>query len=172
MRMPQFLPVILFAASAAQAGAEIAPPPALPEGAALTESIRAADAELFGLFFSGCDAEKLRPMVSETLEFYHDKGGLVAKSGSDFVEQYAEACEARKAPDAWRSRRELIAETLHVDPVPGFGAIEVGEHYFYERQGAGPEKRVGRAEFAMVWKLDGGTWQLHRVLSFGHKAAE
>jgi Domain of unknown function (DUF4440) len=146
--------------------------PALPEGTALTEAIRDADSALFSLFFTGCDPAKLRPMVSETLEFYHDKGGLVATSGAQFTDEYAKNCEERKAPDAWRSRRELVADSLHVDPVPGFGAMEVGEHLFYERRGDGAEKLVGRAGFAMVWKRDGETWKLHRVLSFGHKPVE
>jgi Domain of unknown function (DUF4440) len=146
--------------------------PPIPEGTALTKAVHAADNEFFALFFTGCEPEKLRGMVSETLEFYHDKGGLVARGGNDFVNQYAKNCEGRKAPDAWRSRRELVVESLHVDPVPGFGAMEVGEHLFYERQGDGPERLAGRAGFAMVWQWDGGTWRLHRVLSFGHKAAQ
>ena len=156
---------LLFASPAHAAPAE------MPKDAALTESIAAADNALFGLFFTGCDAEALRPMVSPTLEFYHDKGGLVATSGAQFVAEYAKNCEARKAPDAWRSRRALVPESLHVDPVPGFGAMEVGEHLFYERQGDGPEKLVGRAGFAMVWQWADGAWKLHRVLSFGHKPA-
>jgi hypothetical protein len=159
---------LLLAASPAMA----AEPAAMPEGAALTEAIRAADSALFDLFFTGCDPAKLRAMVTDSLEFYHDKGGVTASSGEEFVAGYTKGCEAKKAPDAWRSRRALVPESLHVDPVPGFGAMEVGEHLFYERQGDGPEKLVGRAGFAMVWKLEGGAWKLHRVLSFGHKPAE
>jgi hypothetical protein len=161
---------LMFAASV-RAKDDRPPPAALPEGPALTDAVRAADAELFALCFTGCDPEKLRGMVTDDLEFYHDKDGLVATSGGKFVSDYAKSCEAKKAPDAWRSRRELIPETLHVDPVPGFGAMETGEHVFYERKGDGPEKRVGRASFAMVWKLEDGVWKLHRVLSLGHKAA-
>jgi Domain of unknown function (DUF4440) len=146
--------------------------PSMPEGAALTKAVQSADEELFTLFFTGCDPERLRGMLSGTLEFYHDKDGLVANNGADFVSQYAKNCERRKAPDAWRSRRELVVGSLHVDPVPGFGAMEVGEHLFYERQGDGPERLAGRAGFAMVWQWDAGTWRLHRVLSFGHKAAQ
>lgn len=156
-------------ASAAVVVAEQAAKPALPEGAALTEAIHAADTALFGLFFEGCDPAKLRAMVTDGMEFYHDKGGVTSSSGADFARDYAQSCEARKAPDAWRSRRALLPESLHVDPVPGFGAMEVGEHQFYERKGEGTEKLVGRAGFAMVWRLDGATWKLHRVLSFGHK---
>ncbi len=166
--MRLLLAIPLLFATAAQA-AEPVPP---PEGTALTEAIRAADSALFGLVFDGCDPAKLRTMVSDDMEFYHDKGGLTASSGDAFVADYAKSCEEKKAQDAWRSRRELISETLHVDPVPGFGAMEVGEHLFYERRGDGREKLVGRAGFAMVWKWSDGAWKLHRVLSFGHKPVE
>jgi hypothetical protein len=164
--------LIFLTALLAAAPAPPTPPPPLEKGAELTAEIRKADSALFGLFFEGCDAEKLRGIVSDSLEFYHDKGGLVATSGQQFVDEYAGNCEKRKAPDAWRSRRALVPESLHVDPVPGFGAMEVGEHLFYERQGDGPERLAGRAGFAMVWQWDEGVWKLHRVLSFGHKPAE
>jgi Domain of unknown function (DUF4440) len=147
-------------------------PAAPPVGDALTASIRAADGAMFGLVFDGCDPAKLRTMVTDDMEFYHDKGGQTASSGDAFVADYAKSCEAKKAPDAWRSRRELVVESLHVDPVPGFGAMEVGEHLFFERKGDGPEKLVGRAGFAMVWKWVDGSWKLHRVLSFGHKPVQ
>jgi hypothetical protein len=152
--------------------AQTMPAQTIAEGEALVTAIRSADTQLFDLFFTGCDPEKLRNMVTETLEFYHDKGGVTASSGEEFVRGYAQSCEAKKAPDAWRSRRALVPESLHVDPIPGFGAMEVGEHLFYERRGDGPERLAGRAGFAMVWRLEGDTWKLHRVLSFGHKPAE
>lgn len=145
--------------------------PKIPEGGELTRVLTAVDADLFALFFQGCDPARLATLVTDDLEFYHDKGGVVATSGGAFVADYAKSCEARKAPDAWRSRRELVAESLRVDPVPGYGAIEYGEHRFYERKGNGPEKLAGFAVFTMLWKLDGGTWKLARVMSFGHRAA-
>ena len=160
-----FLASVLFPALLL-AGSTPAP---MPDGAGLAASVQSADSELFDLFFTGCDPEKLRTMVTDTLEFYHDKGGLVATSGAQFVAEYATNCEARKAPDAWRSRRALVVDSLHVDPVPGFGAMEAGEHLFYERQGDGPEKLVGKAAFAMVWQWADGRWKLHRVLSYAHK---
>lgn len=141
----------------------------LPQGTALHDAVKSADAAFFGLFFDGCNPERLGAMVTDDMEFYHDKGGVTSASGAAFIRDYAQSCAARKAPDAWRSRRELVADGLRVDPVPGFGAMEIGEHQFYERKGDGPEKLVGRAGFAMVWRLDGATWKLHRVLSFGHK---
>ena len=157
------------------AAALLQPPPVpavqIPAKPALTEAIAARDAEFFDLFFLGCDPVKLRPMLTEDVEFYHDKGGLVFASAEAMVADYAKNCEARKKPDAWRSRRELVRSSLHVDPVPGYGAIEVGEHLFHERKGDGPEKLVGRARFASVWKLDNGSWKLSRILSYDHGPA-
>jgi hypothetical protein len=139
--------------------------PAEPE---LTRQIAARDAEFFQLFFQGCDPDRARAMVTDDLEFYHDKDGLIATSGAALVGDYAKGCAAKKAPDAWRSRRELVAGTLRVWPVPGFGAIEQGEHVFYERKGDGPEKLVGRAAFTQVWQLTPTGWKLARVLSYAH----
>ena len=148
-----------------------ATPVTVPPQPALTQAIAARDAELFETFFLGCDPARLRSMLAPDVEFYHDKGGFVFHSADEMVAGYAKMCEAKKAPDAWRSRRELVAASLAVDPVPGYGAMEAGEHLFYERQGDGPEKLVGRARFAMVWKLDGADWKLSRILSYGHGPA-
>jgi len=145
--------------------------PALPEGAALRSSIAARDAEFFDLFFLGCDPARLEPMLAKDVEFYHDKGGFVFRNSTEMTADYAKNCTARKAPDAWRSRRELVASSLSVDPVPGHGAIETGEHLFYERKGDGPEKLAGRARFAIVWKWEDGMWKLSRALSYSHAAA-
>ena len=148
-----------------------ATPVAIPPQPALTEVIRTRDSELFDLFFEGCDPARFRAMLAPDVEMYHDKEGFVFRTADEFVAGYAKSCEGRKAPDAWRSRRALVVDSLSVDPVPGFGAMEAGEHLFYERQGNGPEKLAGHARFAMVWKLDGGTWKLSRILSYGHRPA-
>lgn len=144
----------------------------MPEGPALRASVEARDAELFELFFSGCDPARLRMMLADDLEFYHDKGGFVFRNAEAMITDYAKQCAERVKPDAWRSRRELVKSTLAVDPVPGHGAMEAGDHLFYERKGDGPEKLVGRARFAMVWKWQDGQWKLSRVLSYGHGPAE
>jgi hypothetical protein len=86
------------------------------------------------------------------------------------VAAYTKTCAERAKPGAWRSRRELVASGLIVDPVPGYGAMEAGEHMFYERKGDGPERLAGRAQFAMVWKWEDGGWKLSRALSYYHRA--
>src|SRR5688572_10341843 len=161
--------IFLLAAAAAQA----APAVTVPDQPALTEQIAARDAEFFKLFFEGCDPVRVRAMMADDIEMYHDKGGFVWRGADAAVADYAKSCEERKKPGAWRSRRELVRDTLRVDPVPGHGAIEDGVHLFYERQGDGPEKRVGRARFTQLWTL--GTdrrWRLARIFSFAHEKAE
>lgn len=144
----------------------------LPEGPALREEVRAADDRFFALYFDArCHPAEVRAMLADDLEMYHDKGGVVATSAAQFMADYEKGCAARAAPDAWRSRRELVQESLRVDPVPGFGAIEDGDHRFYERKGDGPERLAGLAHFTQLWvKTDGG-WKLKRIFSFAHRAA-
>jgi Domain of unknown function (DUF4440) len=148
------------------------PPPTDPDRSALTTAVAAADARFFDLFFNRCEPDQLRTMVTGDFEMYHDRGGVVALSADQFVEDYRRACTARAAPDAWRSRRALIDSSLHVDPVPGFGAIEEGEHLFYERRGDGPERLAGRARFVQLWQQTPDGWRLARVFSYAHGAAE
>ncbi len=143
----------------------------MPEGGALRASIEARDTELFKLFFQGCDPARLRTMLADDVEFYHDKGGFVFHNAEEMVTDYAKQCTERAKPDAWRSRRELVPTSLTVDPIPNFGAMEAGDHLFYERKGEGPEKLAGKARFAMVWQWQDGQWKLSRVLSYAHRAA-
>nr|WP_294850498.1 nuclear transport factor 2 family protein [uncultured Sphingomonas sp.] len=161
--------ILIFALAAAASATPAVP--TVPAEPALTTAITASDKALFDLMFDRCDPAGLRAMVTPDMEFYHDKGGVM--DGADaFVADYAKGCAAKKAPDAWRSRRVLVPGSMHVSPVPGFGAIETGEHLFYERQGEGPQRLVGRASFAIVWALgDDGKWRMRRVLSYAHAAA-
>ncbi len=146
------------------------PPVALPDGPALTAVIAEQDARLFSVMFDRCEPEALADLVTGDFEFYHDKGGRMVGREA-FVADYRTGCEARKAADAWRSRRALVADSLRVFPIPGYGAVEEGTHLFYERQGDGPESLAGRARFSIVWTLEDGRWRADRVLSIDHAAA-
>jgi hypothetical protein len=152
--------------------AAVASTAAIPEGAALTSAIAARDKAVFGLLFDGCDPAAMAAYIAQDFEMYHDKGGVVARNRAEFIADYAKSCEAKKAPDAWRSRRELVLASLNVHPVPGFGAIEDGEHLFFERRGDGPDHKAGTARFTQLWQLTPDGWQLSRVFSYGHKAAQ
>jgi hypothetical protein len=162
------VPYLLFLSAATAPTA----PPQIPAGAELKAAVAARDAELFAIVFERCDPVELRAMVTDDFEMYHDKDGFVARSGDAFVADYAKECAKRAAPNAWRSRRELVPGSLSVDPIPGYGAIEDGQHQFYERKGNGPEKLAGRASFTHVWALTPSGWRLARALSFSHHGAD
>ena len=147
------------------------PPVLIPEGAALTEAITASDAAIFSVMFDQCDPAALSDLVTEDIEFYHDRGGLTA-TRTAFVDDYAKDCAGKQAPDAFRSRRELVPGTLRVYPIPGVGAVEEGSHLFYERQGDGPERLVGRARFSILWRLEDGHWRVSRTFSIDHAPPE
>jgi len=163
-------PLILAAAALAAPS----PPVTVPAQPELTRQIEQADAELFKLFFeSQCDVPRFRAMLTDDVEFYHDKSGFDVRKPEDFVAQYEQRCKDLEDPTTWRSRRVLVPNSLRVDPIPGWGAMEVGDHVFYERHGAkGEEKLVGKAKFAMVWVLgQDGKWRVSRVLSYAHAPA-
>ncbi|MDP3908454.1 nuclear transport factor 2 family protein [Novosphingobium sp.] len=169
--MPLF-PILLLAAQPAMPTP--APPPVQAEmpPAVLTDQVAAADARFFAAFFDArCNPAEVRAMIADDFEMYHDKGGVIATSADQFMALYASQCAERAKPDAWRSRRELVPGSLLVDPVPGFGAIEEGDHRFYERQGEGAETLAGSAHFAHLWEKTPQGWKLKRVLSYSHRKA-
>lgn len=160
-------PFVAFALAAALQ----TPPVDIPQGPALTEAVTASDAVFFQLFFEGCDPEKLATMVTDDFEFFDDRGGLMVTDGAAFVAQYRTRCEARRAPGGWRTRREPVPGTVHIYRMNAYGAVETGEHLFYESHGDGPEALAGQAKFSQVWKLEDGRWKLARVFSYDHAAA-
>jgi len=163
----------LFLLAAAQAAQPLQAPAPVPGQPALTERIAERDSEFFRLFFEGCDPARVRGMMADDIEMYHDKGGFVWRGAEAAVADYAKSCAERKKPGAWRSRRELVRASLRVDPVPGYGAIEDGVHLFYERKGDGPERLAGRARFTQLWALGAdGAWRLARIFSFAHEKAD
>jgi hypothetical protein len=165
-------PLLMFLAAVA---APAEPPVNIPPQPQLTDEIHKADAALLKLFFEGpCDTVRFRSMITDDIEFYHDKGGFNVRKPEDFVGQFEERCAKLADPSSTRQRRELVESSLHVDPIPGWGAMEIGDHLFYERQGVkGEWQLVGKGSFAMVWVLGvDGRWRLSRVLSYSHAPAK
>lgn len=128
------------------------------EEATLLEEILRMDQVLFDAFNSG-DIETTMTVFDPDLEFYHDTGGLAGYDQT--IENTRRLFEANSGLS-----RELIAESVSVYPVPGYGAIQVGKHRFCH-----PENGVmdcGVFEFVHVWKKTDGSWTLARVISYGH----
>ena len=128
----------------------------------LFQTIEALDAQVFDAY-NRCDLEKLGSYFTEDLEFYHDQTGLSRgrQAMVDGVKQYV----------CGKARRDLVAGTLEVYPIKGYGAVEIGVHRFCDpktNKTCGEEKS-GVAKFVMLWQENkNGSWQITRVISFDH----
>jgi hypothetical protein len=96
-------------------------------------------------------------MVSDDLEFYHDKTGL-ARGRSTFV-------DAIKNNICGKVTRELVPGTLEVYPIANYGAVEIGVHRFLH---PGHDDEVGEAKFITLWQNKDGAWKITRAISYDH----
>jgi ketosteroid isomerase-like protein len=131
----------------------------LPEGDELYKTIQQLDTELFDAY-NKCDLDKLGSMVAEDLEFYHDQTGLSVGRQA--------LVDAVKTNICGKVHRELVAGSLEVYPLKGYGAVEIGVHRFTH---PGDPKNTGEARFIHVWQLQDGVWKVKRVISFDHHGA-
>lgn len=124
----------------------------------LTEAITAQDKRVFDAY-NACDLNTFAAAFAPDVEFYHDEGGVTwdRQSVVDSTRKYI----------CGKVRRELILGSLRVYPIKDYGAIEEGEHRFCQKD----EGCAGVAKFVMVWKREGESWVLTRVLSYGHRPA-
>ena len=139
---------------------------------ALFDAIAAHDRALFGAVFDTCDVDKLGQLVTEDFEFYHDKWGLTATTGAQFVESIRNMCERQEQGIDFRARRELVEGSMAVYPLNNYGAVQVGVHRFYARVDGKPDRLTETARFTNVWKEENGTWRVARVLSYDHRLAK
>jgi hypothetical protein len=131
----------------------------LPASDPLYQTISGLDTALFDAY-NHCDLAKMGSMVAEDLEFYHDQTGLAVGRQSLIDAVKNNICD--------KVQRELVAGSLEVYPLKGYGAVEIGVHKFSH---PGDPANVGAAKFVQLWRLKDGSWQLTRVISFDHNAA-
>jgi len=123
----------------------------------LFKTVQSLDTQLFDAY-NHCDLTTLASLVSEDLEFYHDKTGL-AVGRQPFV-------DAIKNNICGKVTRELVPGSLEVYPIADYGAVEIGVHTFHH---PGDPTNVGEAKFIMLWQHQkDGKWQVTRVISFDH----
>ena len=137
------------------------PPPSAAVPDELFRTIASLDSALFASY-DQCDPEKFKSFFADDVEFYHDQGGLTVGSQT--------LTEQVKKNLCGRVRRELVAGTLKVYPMHGYGAVEIGVHRFYQpKQGNEP---TGEAKFIHLWQKKDGAWKITRVISYDHVASK
>lgn len=129
-----------------------------PASGELFDTIARMDSAIFDAF-NRHDVDRLMSMFTDDLEFYHDTGGLTdhKQTQESFKKVFA------GNPDI---RRDLVQGALEVYPVKDHGAIEIGEHRFCHTENGKDE--CGTFKFAMIWRKNGDSWKISRVISYGH----
>ena len=128
--------------------------------------LKAKDSLIFNLGFNNCDTSKLRTLLSDDLEFYHDQNGLL-DSKENLLQSIPNLCEMEYKPI-----RVLVDSSLQVFPLYRdgkiYGAIQTGEHKFYGEEKDKPIYLTSTAKFTHVWVIEKGQWKLKRILSYDH----
>lgn len=115
--------------------------------------------ELVFAAFNDRDVDRFVEFFADDLEFYHDQDGL---SGYAHLVESAHRLLGQVSP----LRRRLVANSLEVHAVPGYGAIQIGEHEFCHEENGIDD--CGVFGFTHIWHRTGDGWKITRVLSYGH----
>ena len=158
----------VFFALAALACSNVSAEPASNEN--LYDTLKSLDSVIFTAGFNQCETEKIIPLFTEDLEFYHDKGGVTFGRDAFVASVENNICKSKYKPN-----RHLVEESLEVHPLYEngvlYGAIQQGEHQFSDLQ-AGKRVIQGKAKFTHLWILNDDKWQIKRVLSYDHLPVE
>jgi hypothetical protein len=151
--------IVLLAVVSASARSQ---PQAQPgaSGDTLFQTIQSLDTQFFDAY-NHCDLTTIGALVSEDLEFYHDKTGL-ARGRQALV-------DGIRKNICGKVTRQLVPGTLEVYPIADYGAVEIGVHRFHHPGHEDPNS-VGEAKFIQLWQNKDGVWRLTRVISFDHQS--
>ena len=121
----------------------------------LDEIIVKLDSTFFDAY-NNCNIAKQEEFYSDSIEFYHDKGGLMTSK--------KQLIEDTKKYICGKVKRELVKGSIEVSPVPGYGAVELGSHMFHNNQEK--DHIAVPSKFIIIWRNKDGKWTITRVISF------
>jgi hypothetical protein len=120
----------------------------------LSETIIKLDSAFFQAY-NTCDMDKQADFYSDSIEFYHDKGGLTTSK--------QEILAATRKNICGKVTRELVKGSIDVSPIPGYGAVEIGMHMFHNNQEKDQIPHPSR--FVIIWQNNKGKWTITRIIS-------
>ena len=115
-------------------------------------------AKLDSIFFHAyntCDLKTQAAFYSDSIEFFHDKGGLETSK--------KKLMESIERNVCGKVTRELVKGSIEVSPIPGYGAVELGMHMFRNNQE--PNAKPIPSRFVIIWKNTNGQWTITKVIS-------
>lgn len=130
------------------------PEPYVPVSTELFDTIAKLDSLYFDTY-NNCNLEMMSTLMSDDIEFYHDKGGLSTSK--------SEILEGIKKNICGKVSRKLAKGSVEVYPIHNYGAVEIGYHSFHN--GAESDEPSKDSKFIIVWHHDSGLWKMTRVIS-------
>jgi hypothetical protein len=125
-----------------------------PQSQALYDTIVHMDSIYFHAY-NACDMATQAALYADSIEFYHDKGGLETNK--------QRILEAIQKNICGKVTRVLVKGSLEVYPIAGYGAIEIGLHRFINHQESEIPSKPDK--FILVWRHQNDRWQITRVIS-------
>jgi len=146
-----FITVFVSVAALAQSS-EI--PPYKPQSKELYNTIAHMDSVYFNAY-NTCDMDTQAAIYADSIEFYHDKGGLQTSKQA--------LLKALKDNICGKVTRVLVPGSIEVYPIAGFGAVEIGYHRFINHQESETPSKPDK--FIVIWRHRDNKWQITRVVS-------
>lgn len=128
-------------------------PPYQPESKELYDSIVYMDS-VWEDAYNNCKLGVQEQLISDNLEFYHDRTGLMTSKKM--------LIEALKNNICGKVTRELLKGSIEVYPINNYGAVEMGYHRFHNKNDTGS---AHYARFIHIWQHENGRWRITRVIS-------
>ncbi|OIQ28485.1 MAG: DUF4440 domain-containing protein [Bacteroidetes bacterium MedPE-SWsnd-G2] len=125
-----------------------------PVDKTLYDEILAMDKMYFDAY-NACDMKTQEALYSDSIEFFHDKGGL-STSKQDIL-------DAIEKNICGKVTRALVEGSVEVYPIKDYGAVEIGYHKFYNKQE--PDAVSKAVKFIVVWENENGNWLIAKVIS-------
>ena len=125
-----------------------------PKSQALYNTIVRMDSLYFNAY-NTCDMAAQASLIADSIEFYHDGGGLETSKQALLA--------AIKQNICGKVTRVLVKGSIEVYGIPGFGAVEIGLHRFINHQESETPSKPGR--FVVFWRLRNNKWQMTRIAS-------
>ncbi|HTI59622.1 nuclear transport factor 2 family protein [Mucilaginibacter sp.] len=105
--------------------------------------------------YNTCDMATQAAIYSDSIEFYHDKGGLMT-SKKDLL-------KALKDNICGKVTRVLVPGSIEVYPIGNWGAVEIGLHRFINHVESETPSKPDK--FIVIWRLRDNKWQITKVVS-------
>lgn len=136
-------------------GSTLGLPPYKPDSRELHDTIARMDSLFFDAY-NTCKLDVMENLISDQVEFYHDRGGLSTSKKDLLVSLKNNICG--------KVTRSLLPGSIEVYPIPRFGAVQMGAHRFHNNQEPA-DAPFHYSKFVHTWRKEGTEWRLYRVIS-------